>query len=63
MYALQHSTDTKVTPWGADWSHLVSNSDYGASAEEWSFDGWVLDDQSLAQLVREFGIPWVQERL
>ena len=51
-----------VAPFGGDWSYLVRESEYGASAEQWSFDGWVLDDQSLVQLVREFGIPWVQER-
>ena len=55
MLGLPDHDERWCTPYGQDVTHLCVRSDNGGfSSNVWTVDGWVLDDESMWQLVDEF---------
>ena len=55
MLGLPDHDERWCTPYGQDVTHLcVRNDNGGFSSNVWTVDGWVLDDESMWQLVDEF---------
>ena len=60
MLDFQGRDDKWISPEGIDLTELWNQSNVGGfSSNQWTTNGWILDDMSMASLREEF--PWLVE--